>query len=168
MNEIMDRIAAGKFAAYKRNRYARYWLGGGLILAIYTAVSATFDTEARPGDLASILPIYLPMMIGFFLSPFARHIFSSIPAEAKYDEFEANALNVAQGRAYSCLLLSIFALILWLWLGTSFDFAIPKRPYDWSAIFLTFLAIGTALPVFMTECLIPMPPVDDMDTDDAA
>ena len=166
MNEVIDRLKSGEYGAYKRNRYARYWLGGGMALAIYTAVSATFNAEADAGDIASIFPFYIPVLIGCFLSPFARETFVVGDAQAKYDEFEMNVLKTARSNAYWCFLVLVLALVVWLWLGTSFDFPIPQRPYDWSAIFMAICAIAPALPVFIAECLIPMPPVDGGRDDD--
>jgi hypothetical protein len=163
MNEIMDRIATGEYGAYKRHVHAKYWLGAGLALAVYTAIAAPFDGEAKADDFASMLPFYAPVIVGFFLSPFAREAFFWNPEEAKYDEFERNALNNAQSQSYWYILLLALALSLWQWLGTSFDFTKPTRPYDWSAIFMALIVIGIALPTFIAECLIPIPPGDGGD-----
>ena len=165
MNEIMDRIATGRFAAYKRHAYAKYWLGGGLVLAFYAAISAPFDKTAVANDMFSIMPFYLAIVIGYFLSPFARDFFGSDASVAKYDEFENAALNSAQAQAYWYILMAVLALTVWQWLGTSFDFPVPNRPYDWSAIFVAFLTAGIALPVFIAECTIPILPKNDVEAE---
>jgi hypothetical protein len=158
MKDALDRLAVGEYTAYKRNRYARYWLGGGIAFALLAAIYAPFDGSAEAGDFATIAPFYISVLIGYFLSPFARDAFSFNPADAKYDEFESKALNDARSNSYWYILLLILALVAWLWLAASFDFTAPARPYDWSAIGMAFLIAGIALPAFIAECTVPMPP----------
>jgi hypothetical protein len=168
MKDLFDRLYVGEYATYKRNRYAKYWLGGGMAFALLAAIYAPFDTSAEAGDFASIAPFYILVVIGYMLSPFARDAVSFNPEDAKYDEFESKALNDARSNSYWYMLVLILALIVWLWFGTSFEFTVPARPYDWSAIGLAFVAAGMALPAFIAECTVPMPPNEGDDAGEKA
>lgn len=150
-----------------RRRSTRWLLVFGLVVAVGFAVAQVLLPH-DPGRMVVGNPgLYMPLILGASLSPFARETWFTSRGLAAFDEFERDAMRRAMANGYRTLLILVALVFGWLWLAAASGWPLPRTAYDWSAVGIALTLTGAALPVLFAEFTVPMPPAGDELEDEA-
>lgn len=160
MSYDLNKWMANEASRMGRRRWLPAYLGFLIVVPWLLAILEVFDDgveEERFTNFSSSIFVLLALS----LSPFGKDIFRMFGGEASPDEFERAALSKATSHAYLIMLGLALILCTWCWLGSAYDWPMPRTPLDWSSWGMAFLVCGVALPVFLAEIMVPLPPEGD-------
>jgi hypothetical protein len=145
----------------RRRKWVPAAIGGAMAMSVLIGILEGLDGGGPDeGDLANLIPLVLPFALAIMTSPFARDAWVG-PREADFDEFESQVIARASRRALNIGLFAILAIFAWLWLAATFDWPRHHTPLDWSTFGLALFFSGAALPILLTETMVPIPPESD-------
>ncbi len=169
---MAERYDTLKWAANGRRMQRRRKLAPLMALGILFAALPPFieiftANENPDGNLSTLFPMSLLLLLCVTQSPFARTTWMTAHGLSAFDEFERDALASATTRAFRVVIAMAAAVFVWLWLASIFGWPAPVRPKQWHALGWSFLLIAATLPVFFAELMVPFPPEADDEEDEA-
>lgn len=154
-------VATDRHGPRRRNLSALMAIG--LLFAAMPPFLEIFtDNENPDGYVSEVSAMTLLLILSAIQSPFAQAVWMG-DLRATFPREDRDALAEASRLAALITLALAAAIFVWLWLASIFGWPAPARPKHWFALGFSFLTIGAALPIFLAERMVPIPPDEEGD-----